>query len=233
MVHILFLPGFGIHDTPLYYQTILTHIESMHHVQFIAVDGYTYSGSRYLGAVSMATVLDECLSICSRLTTPYILMGHSSGAVLAGHLYPLLIEKPLEVILINPMTCPPRLRVCRNWIPLPTVLRWIADWLPMPLITTVHDTKIVTMMKYRLWNDIGRACAQSFLVSLPQTATIISSSRDPIGRGLDTNYCKHERVSFPGHDAFRSNACMLHIKACIDRVSPGHQLFENLFLEED
>ena len=219
MVLIVFLPGFGIHDCIGYYRLFIQHMERSHTVRFIDIDGYTYSGCRYLGDVSMSIVLQECAAVCNKLNEPYFLVGHSSGALIAGHLYPLLLQKPLKVLLMNPMNRAPRIRIAREWVPLPVCTMWMLDWVPIPLCLKLYNAKvfgsehdIVTMMKFRLWRDMIYSM-KTFQASLPSTTTtIVTSSRDPLGRGLGTiENCTHYDYPYPGHATFRSMSCITKI----------------------
>jgi hypothetical protein len=236
MVLIVFMPGFGIHDCTLYYRLLLQHLGS-HTVRFAHIDGYTYSGCRYLGDVHLSTVLGECADMCNKLTEPYVLMGHSSGAILAGHLYPLLIKKPLDMLLLNPMTRVPRIRVIREWVPLPVSLMWLTDWVPFSLYVNLYKAKvfgsdhdITTMLKFRLWRDLVIVIRKPLQAVLPITAKIVTSTRDSLGCGLGTiQYCNHYEFTYPGHASFRSMACITTITGILANKVTNHNLFQDIY----
>jgi pimeloyl-ACP methyl ester carboxylesterase len=240
MVLIIFMPGFGIHDCPSYYKNFLRHMEREHTVQFMCVDGYTYSGCRYLGDICMATLLAECAEVCNRLSEPYVLVGHSMGALLTGHLYPRLQTKPINVVLLNPLTSPKYLRVFRGWLPLPVPVLWLLDWLPLPLNTTLYtaktigtDTDIVTKMKFRLWRDLAtRACVTEMQTVLPKNTTIVTSTRDPLGQGAGAISGLHHELVHPGHASFRWMACTTIVSDLLLPTAWNHGLFEDLFPEQ-
>jgi hypothetical protein len=239
MVLIVFLPGFGLHDCKGYYKVFLQHLERLHTVRFIDIDGYTHSVCRYLGDVDMSTILRECADVCNNLTEPYFLVGHSSGALIAGHMYPLLVKKPLEVLLMNPMNRAPRIRIVREWVPLPVCTMWMLDWLPIPLYLKLYSAKvfgseqdIVTMMKFRLWRDLVSSM-RTLRASLPKThITIITSSRDPLGGGLGTlEDCTHHEYPYPGHASFRSMTCITAIKELFTDKSTDQNLFNDMYTD--
>ena len=232
-MHIIFIPAFTIHDLPDYYSEFCNGVGPLHTIQFVEVDGYTHSGRRCLGDVALETVLKECIVTCNRYKHPYVLVGHSTGALIVDHIYQQLITKPLSVVLFNPIVRHPRLRMCRR-IPLFTPVLRLLDLLPIPLITSVYDGQqfgtgcdVTPAMKYRLWVDLQKS--SSMQQTLPaSTTTVIISTRDEIGNGGELIKCDDmHTTNYPGHTSFRSLECMSHL---LERLGTLERpTFENLY----
>ena len=229
-MHIIFVPAFAIHDCPSYYRAFCVHICDLHTVHFLQLDGYTQSGRRCLGDVPLATLVDECVVECNRDKRPYILVGHSTGTLIVDHMYAHLATKPQSVILLNPITRHPRLRLCRR-IPLFTPVMRLLDLLPIPLITDVYNGTqfgtgydVAPAMKYRLWVDLCSLTSRARNVT-----TVVMSTRDGIGNGGETIPCDDRHTTtFPGHASFRSLECMAHV---LSRLGPPSATgtFERLY----
>jgi hypothetical protein len=224
-MHLLFLPAFSISDCSDYYEAFLTGLGALHTVQFLQLDGYTHSGRRCLGDVHLSTLVEECLRACTRLTGPYILVGHSTGAVLVDHLYPRLSVKPVSVIVFNPLVRPPRLRVCGR-IPLFLPVLRLLERVPVPLITHVFKgdefgtaCDVAPPMKYKLWIDFLSSSAKTLSNLPPSTTTILLGRHDKIGNGGDTSGGGDlQMVKYPGHASFRSLRTMSYILSILQRV---------------
>lgn len=240
MVLILFMPGFGIHDCPEYYQKLVKYLGSRHTIRFLHVDGYTYSGRRYLGDVRMSDVLRACVDICRNIPEPYVLMGHSTGALVAGQLYPLLERKPIKVLLINPLTNPPRLWCIWGKLPMITSLMWLVNWVPVPLVTYLYTAcevgtpvDVVRLMKFQLWRDItASSCVLKAFASLPTTATIVTGVADNLGLKQPPSNCVHIESAYPGHTSFRSMQCLKSLGEILsDPISDFSGLFDDLYAD--
>jgi hypothetical protein len=232
-MHLIFIPAFAINDCPVYYNEFCTGVGPLYTIQFIQVDGYSYSGRRCIGDVSLETVIEECIATCNRHKHPYVLIGHSTGSLLVDRMYTKLTTKPLSVILLNPIMRHPRLRLCRR-IPLITPIMRLLDVLPIPLITHVYNGKqfgtgsdVTPPMKYRLWIDL-RASITSERKLPSNSTTVIISTRDDIGNGGELLQCADmHTTNYPGHASFRSLQCMAHIISRLATLETP--MFESLY----
>ena len=237
-MHLIFVPAFAIHDCSSYYHAFCRGVRELHTLHFLQLDGYTQSGRRCLGDVSLATLVDACVAECNLNRRPYILVGHSTGTLIVNHIYARLEPKPVSVVLLNPITRHPRLRLCRQ-IPLFTPVLRLLDLLPIPLITTVFNgtqfgtaDDVAPAMKYRLWVDLCSASATTQPPPPAATTTVVLSTRDGIGNGGETIPCDDRHMTaFPGHASFRSLECMAHV---LSRLGPpSATTFESLSLSHD
>jgi hypothetical protein len=232
-MHIIFIPAFTIHDCPVYYSAFCTGVGQLHTIQFLEVDGYTYSGRRCTGDVLLTTVIDECIATCNLYKHPYVLIGHSTGALIVDRIYEKLTKKPLSVILVNPIMRHPRLRICR-YIPLCTLLMRLLDVFPIPLITYVYNGKqfgtgcdVAPPMKYRLWIDLISSTNPERTIPTTDT-TVVLSTRDQVGNGGELFMCDDiYTTTYPGHTSFRSLDCMSHILSRL--TAHDTHVFENLY----
>lgn len=237
MVHFIIVPAFAVHDCAAYYNVFTVGVGDTHSVQFLSVDGYTHSGRCSLGDVSLKHVVEECVQACNRENRPYVLVGHSTGALLVGHMYAQLEHKPLSIMLFNPISHHPRLWLCRC-IPLVVPLMRLLDLLPVPLITPVWEGRqfgtvsdVVPAMKYRLWIDLSTvACRVPLTTGLPSsTTTVFTSLHDRIGTGGERIQCEnHHTTKCPGHASFRSMECMSVVLGLLRSYTPTEPAFTRL-----